>query len=113
MAVSLSHCPVISSRVVEVSTYSYRGDISDDLYPHITVASSFLYHDMSGLLDDVLPSNMDRNTLLGPVLSSFLHNSSGVALRFTDIDPPVRITFPYPDSMDLDPICVYWKFGEK
>lgn len=80
----------------------------------ITVfASSFLYHDMSGFLDNGLRGNTDDNsTLLGPVLSSFLH-SSGMSLLFTRISPPVRVTFPYPDSDTMEPLCVFWRFGTK
>jgi hypothetical protein len=71
-------------------------------------ASSFLFANVSGLLDNSLPSNQDNDyALLGPVLSSFVH-SNGRLLERRSLKSPVKITFPF--STGDAPICVFWNF---
>ena len=71
-------------------------------------ASSFLFQNMSGFLDNVLPSNKDSGSvLMGPVLSSFVY-SGRERLERTSLSSPVKITFPYEGSSPDVPICVFW-----
>ena len=88
-----------------------HGVMNLDLCLMVTVyASSYLFRNMSGFLDNSLPGDEDSNSsLLGPVLSSFLH-SDDKPRDFTEISPPVRVTFPYSDTSK--PTCVFWMFNE-
>ena len=81
--------------------------LTSDLYPAV-YASSFLFANVSGLLDNSLPSNQDNDyVLLGPVLSSFVH-TNGRLLERRSLKSPVKITFPF--STGDAPICVFWNF---